>query len=96
MNWKVLFLLAIVVAAALLFYSHQSAQSAQSTRSAQSAQSKRGKKSVRFNTHVSIKRITGDKSERYNPDLKDCVKRNTLQAMSVGGMKALAQRDLSL
>lgn len=88
MNSKFLFILAIAVVAVLLLVS--------SHWSTKSVRSKRGKKSVRFNTHVSIKRITGDKSERYNPDLKDCVKRNTLQAMSVGGMKALAQRDLSL
>lgn len=56
---------------------------------------KKAKKKVTFNSLVSVKRINGDKSERYNPDLKDCVKRNTMQAMSAGGMKALAQLDLS-
>jgi hypothetical protein len=56
---------------------------------------KKAKKKVTFNSLVSVKHINGDKSERYNPDLKDCVKRNTMQAMSAGGMKALAQLDLS-
>lgn len=53
------------------------------------------KKKVRFDTNVRINRINGDKTERYNPDLRDCVKRNTMQAMSVGGMKALAEKELS-
>ena len=53
------------------------------------------KKSVRFNSTVEVKKIKNDKAERFNPDLRDCVKRNTMKAMSVGGMKALAEIELS-
>jgi hypothetical protein len=35
------------------------------------------------------------KSDRFNPDLRDCVKRNTQQAMAAGGAKALVSIELA-
>ena len=53
------------------------------------------KKRVRFSPDVKISPVGGRKSDRFNPDLNDSVKRNTLQAMQVGGARALAKLDLS-
>lgn len=51
-------------------------------------------KKVRFSPNVEVVAISGRKSDRFNPDLHDCVRRNTQEAMRVGGAKILAKMDL--
>jgi hypothetical protein len=52
------------------------------------------KKKVRFNPVIEVEHAGGKKSDRYNPDLSDCVSRNASLAQSVGGAKKLVEIDL--
>jgi hypothetical protein len=49
---------------------------------------------VRFNPKVTIGNAGGRKEDRYNPDLKSCVSRNSSLAIQVGGAKQLAKISL--
>lgn len=52
------------------------------------------KKKVTFNPIVQVASAGGTKSDRHNPDLRDCVSRNSSLARSVGGAKRLVEIDL--
>ncbi len=52
------------------------------------------RKRVTFNPIIQVASAGGRKSDRHNPDLRDCVSRNSSLARSVGGAKRLVEIDL--
>lgn len=56
---------------------------------------KKKKKQVRFNPIVTIQSAGGCKKDRYNPQLRQIMTQNTLDAAKVGGMKELARLSLT-
>lgn len=56
---------------------------------------KHKEKRVSFNPTVEVAMCHGTKSDRFNPDLHDCVRRNTIKARQFGGAKRLAEFDLA-
>ena len=52
-------------------------------------------KQVSVGSHVRIRPISGGKRERHNPDLHQCIERNSRLAQLVGGYKRLAELSLA-
>jgi hypothetical protein len=51
-------------------------------------------KKVYFQSFVQVANAGGSKSDRFNPDLRECVQRNARLAAAVGGAKKLAEISL--
>lgn len=88
-------LIVLLLIGILLILLYPSKHSQQTCAKSVEQRSKKKKKRVTFNSQVKVLNAGGTKTDRYNPDLRPCVARNSALAMQAGGAKYLAQISLS-